>query len=96
MPTLTAHRPALLRERLPSLRTDLEALRASLRQEIADGERALATPATENDGSIAHGAGTYGICVDCGRPIPLDRLAARPQAARDVQCERTVERESAR
>ncbi|HAF10560.1 MAG TPA: hypothetical protein DCK98_10835 [Chloroflexi bacterium] len=41
------------------------------------------------------GAGTYGMCVDCGRPIPLDRLVARPQAARDVERERSVEREAA-
>lgn len=27
-------------------------------------------------------AGTYGICVDCGRPIDDERLEARPQAER--------------
>ena len=32
--------------------------------------------------------GTYGICVDCGHPIPDDRLDVRPEAARDVECER--------
>jgi DnaK suppressor protein len=41
------------------------------------------------------GAGRYGMCIDCGRPIPLDRLVARPQDARDVECERSVEREGA-
>lgn len=35
--------------------------------------------------------GTYGTCVDCSRPIPLDRLEARPQAARDIECERAAE-----
>lgn len=35
--------------------------------------------------------GIYGTCLDCGRPIPLDRLAARPQAARDIDCERAAE-----
>jgi RNA polymerase-binding transcription factor DksA len=32
-------------------------------------------------------AGTYGICVDCGRAIPAERLAARPAALRCVACE---------
>jgi DnaK suppressor protein len=40
-------------------------------------------------------AGVYGRCVDCGRPIPLDRLVARPQAARDLECARHTEREAA-
>jgi len=29
-------------------------------------------------------AGTYGICVDCGQPIPDARLEVRPEAARCV------------
>jgi RNA polymerase-binding transcription factor DksA len=33
-------------------------------------------------------AGTYGLCVDCGRPIAAERLEALPHAARDVDCER--------
>ena len=33
-------------------------------------------------------AGTYGVCVDCGREIPRGRLEARPQAERDLDCER--------
>jgi DnaK suppressor protein len=41
------------------------------------------------------GAGVYGFCVDCGRPIPLDRLVARPQAPRDLDCARHTEREVA-
>lgn len=35
--------------------------------------------------------GTYGICIDCGRPIALERLKARPHASRDVQCEARAE-----
>src|SRR5688500_14927147 len=27
-------------------------------------------------------AGTFGVCVDCGSPIPVARLEARPWAAR--------------
>lgn len=33
-------------------------------------------------------AGTYGVCIDCGREISRRRLEVRPQAARDVECER--------
>ena len=39
-------------------------------------------------------AGLYGFCVDCGRPIPLDRLVAQPRAPRDLDCARHTEREA--
>jgi DnaK suppressor protein len=120
--------PALVQERVPELLSDLERHGASLRHEIADGERALAASAAPEDAGIAHGAaadlyerellvtelmgfkrdlreieaalgrmraGMYGLCVDCGRPMPLDRLVTRPQAARDVECQRHAEREAA-
>ena len=35
--------------------------------------------------------GTYGKCIDCGKPIPEKRLEAIPWAARDVQCEERLE-----
>jgi len=31
-------------------------------------------------------AGTYGVCVDCGRGIPVARLRVRPFATRCVSC----------
>lgn len=31
-------------------------------------------------------AGTYGVCADCGKPIPQARLEARPLSVRDVEC----------
>ena len=31
--------------------------------------------------------GTYGICVDCGKPVPENRLRARPEAARCLACQ---------
>ncbi len=31
--------------------------------------------------------GSYGTCVDCGKPIPEGRLEARPEAARCVACQ---------
>ncbi|HLH61140.1 MAG TPA: TraR/DksA family transcriptional regulator [Ktedonobacteraceae bacterium] len=35
--------------------------------------------------------GTYGKCVNCGRPIPEKRLEAIPWAERDVECEAQLE-----
>jgi RNA polymerase-binding transcription factor DksA len=35
--------------------------------------------------------GTYGKCVDCGRELPDERLEARPEAARCVDCQQKVE-----
>jgi len=32
-------------------------------------------------------AGTYGLCADCGEPIPEGRLEARPDAARCISCQ---------
>ena len=31
--------------------------------------------------------GTYGLCVDCAKPVPEGRLEARPDAARCVACQ---------
>jgi RNA polymerase-binding protein DksA len=36
-------------------------------------------------------AGSYGICVQCGRPIPMERLEARPQAIRCLDDEQLWE-----
>jgi DnaK suppressor protein len=36
--------------------------------------------------------GSYGLCTDCGRPVPAGRLEARPEAARCVQCQSKRER----
>ncbi|HEY1322184.1 MAG TPA: TraR/DksA C4-type zinc finger protein [Streptosporangiaceae bacterium] len=36
-------------------------------------------------GRIEHG--TYGMCADCGAPIPEGRLDARPEASRCVKCQ---------
>jgi len=35
--------------------------------------------------------GTYGICVDCGEPIPEPRLDAKPYAAYCVDCKEAHE-----
>lgn len=36
-------------------------------------------------------AGTYGRCVDCGSELPDERLEARPEAARCVNCQQRAE-----
>ena len=37
-------------------------------------------------------AGTYGICADCGAPIPQGRLQAIPDAERCVSCQSVAAR----
>lgn len=39
--------------------------------------------------------GTYGICVDCGRPIKIARLRAIPTATRCIDCQSRHERDYA-
>lgn len=36
-------------------------------------------------------AGTYGVCIDCGEPVPYDRLAAYPTAKRCLGCQQIHE-----
>jgi len=36
-------------------------------------------------------AGSYGRCVDCGRDLPDERLEARPEADRCVDCQQKAE-----
>lgn len=35
--------------------------------------------------------GTFGVCVDCGTPVPEERLEARPEAARCIECQTKAE-----
>lgn len=61
---------------------EIEAAEAeNTRIQLAAVERALAKFAL----------GTYGVCEACGRPIPLARLRAFPEARYDVQHEAEVE-----
>lgn len=36
-------------------------------------------------------AGSYGKCIDCGRELPDERLEARPEAERCVECQQRHE-----
>ncbi len=37
-------------------------------------------------------AGTYGLCINCAQPIPVERLEALPQAVDCLDCRRKAER----
>jgi RNA polymerase-binding transcription factor DksA len=54
----------------------LTGLRDGAARELADVDAALARRASGDDGR----------CVDCGRSIPIARLAVRPTATRCVEC----------
>jgi DnaK suppressor protein len=55
---------------------------ASVRQRIAETAQALRRMSE----------GTYGMCRDCRKAIPLGRLRTTPQAAHCVPCERRAGR----
>lgn len=71
---------------------DLEQLERSndieddMRTQLREVKHALAKFAT----------GTYGLCERCGRPIPVARLRAIPEARYDTQHQAEVEAEAAR
>jgi DnaK suppressor protein len=37
--------------------------------------------------------GRYGVCVDCGKPVPDGRLEAKPEAARCISCQAKRDRQ---
>jgi DnaK suppressor protein len=57
-------------------RAQLTAILAATRRHLADLDLALSRSAD----------GTYGVCEVCGRPIPPERMAARPSARTCVGC----------
>jgi DnaK suppressor protein len=57
-------------------RAQLSAVLDATRRRLAELDLALQRVET----------GGYGICEQCGRPIPAERLAARPSASTCVQC----------
>jgi RNA polymerase-binding protein DksA len=59
------------------------------RQQIAALlERAHRRLADIDDALTRREAGTYGVCERCGRPIGVERLAARPAARTCIDCAR--------
>jgi len=59
-------------------RAQLTAILDASRRHLADLDLALRRSAD----------GTYGVCEVCGRPIPAERMAARPSARTCVGCAR--------
>ena len=35
--------------------------------------------------------GSYGLCISCGEPLPIERLEILPQVARCMPCQRVAE-----
>ncbi len=68
--------------------------------EVADSDRETALLEAAGDQRAAVlaalarlDAGTYGTCVDCGKPVEPARLEFRPEAARCLADQRTFEAE---
>ena len=55
-------------------------------QKLLDRETAQVAAAMR-----ARDRGTYGVCQECGKQIPPDRLEARPEATLCVDCQRRLE-----
>ncbi|MFJ2031420.1 TraR/DksA family transcriptional regulator [Streptosporangium sp. NPDC087985] len=63
----------------------------------ADRNRAMLEVATRHRRSVLEALrrldeGLYGLCADCGGPVPEGRLEARPEAVRCVRCQSERER----
>jgi DnaK suppressor protein len=57
------------------------------RAQVEALERQAAAYLEEVDAALARlGAGSYGVCERCGRPIAADRMEARPTATSCVTC----------
>lgn len=69
---------------------------AVLNLNLADAERDVAE-IRDIDAALARIAdGSYGLCLDCGEAIDLDRLQAHPAARRCCACQELSERRQKR
>ncbi|HSD42158.1 MAG TPA: TraR/DksA C4-type zinc finger protein [Burkholderiales bacterium] len=62
--------------------------------DIAEVQRDVAELRELNTARARLAAGTYGVCVDCGADIALERLQARPTAVRCTDCQARAEARS--
>jgi DnaK suppressor protein len=88
------------------LRRALERRRAALVEEIAgEAGRTALDEADAADEMRDHAElqaidaalrrlqdGGYGVCIDCGAQVGLERLRAEPEAARCIDCQRRYEK----
>ena len=68
----------------------VDSLEIQQEQSLLVNERALLAQVLRALKRIENG--TYGKCVNCGQPIPEERLEAIPWAERDAKCEEQLER----
>lgn len=61
----------------------------------AQEQRDLAELADAAAALIRLNEGRYGDCLDCGEPVPLQRLLSQPAAKRCVACQAAFERGTA-
>lgn len=61
-------------------------------RDLALRERTEHQLALVDEGLARIGDGTYGICLECRRPIDEERLGALPWAARCIECQRLAGR----
>lgn len=85
---------AVLRSEQPTARADFPQDEIDAGTSLAEGDRAeaiLASAMSQRSEIVAALSriqdGSYGMCADCGRPIPEGRLEARPEASRCVNCQ---------
>jgi DnaK suppressor protein len=71
-----------------------ETATATLDREMGDTleENSMRMLAQIDDALARVDAGTYGVCVSCGRQIQSERLDAYPWASRCIDCKREAER----
>lgn len=87
------HEQRLLAGQLAELEADLQGHTASSADEVAERDlvELHATRTRESLESVEAAlervrAGTFGACVGCGNPIPVERLEAVPDARYCVNC----------
>ena len=61
-------------------------------RDIALRERSTRQLAAVDAALVRLDDGTFGVCRRCGKPIPEERLEARPWAALDIDCQRLEDR----
>ncbi|MAX23813.1 MAG: hypothetical protein CMJ19_04840 [Phycisphaeraceae bacterium] len=62
---------------------------------VTSPESRLTDPRAFRELSMAFkqiGQGKYGVCMECGKNIPITRLTIKPEAVRCIECQKKFER----